>query len=57
MKVFELIAKLQQMPPDLEAHIGWTEVNDSGTSYDTGTVASLVEKDVQCNKDVVVIRG
>lgn len=53
MKVFELIAQLQQMPADADVHIGWTESNDSGTCYDTGTAASLVEKDGEKN---VVIR-
>jgi hypothetical protein len=43
MKVFELIAKLQQMPADADVYIGWTEVNDSGTAWDAGTGASWIE--------------
>lgn len=56
MKVFELIAQLQQMPAEAEAYIGWTEMNDSGTSYDCGAPASVVEKDQDRDKITVVIR-
>ena len=57
MKVFELIAHLQQMPPDADTYIGWTEMNDSGTCFDTGTVASHVEKEIRDrDRCVVVIR-
>lgn len=45
MKVFELIAHLQQLPADADVYIGWTEINDSGTCWDTGTKASHVEKE------------
>jgi hypothetical protein len=58
MKVFELIAQLQQFPTDADVHIGWTEVNDSGTAYDTGCAASVVEPDgwKQDNVSAIVIR-
>lgn len=45
MKVFELIAQLQQLPAAADVYIGWTEVNDSGTAYDTGTEVSECRED------------
>ena len=56
VKVYELITKLQQMPADVDAYIGWTVMNDSGTTYDTGRPAAVVEKETDHGKDTVVIR-
>jgi hypothetical protein len=43
MKVTELVAKLQEMPADADVYLGWIEVNESGTAWDTGKEASYVE--------------
>ena len=58
MKVFELVVNLQQMPADAEVYIGWTELNESGTEWDTGTKASHLEKewDGENKPERVVIR-
>lgn len=45
MKVTELINRLQQMPADADVYIGWIEVNDSGTAWDTGKEASDIERE------------
>lgn len=58
MKVYQLIAELQQMPSDADAYIGWTEVNYSGTTWDTGTKVSHIEKEYGGNgkPERVVVR-
>lgn len=45
MKVSELIYKLQQMPLDADVYIGWLEVNESGTAWDTSKEATQIEQE------------
>lgn len=58
MKVTDLITKLQQMPADADVYIGWLEVNDSGTAWDTGKEATYVDREHggKNKPDQVVIR-
>lgn len=58
MKVADLIDKLQQMPADADVYIGWIEVNESGTAWDTGKEATDINLEFgEKNKpDHVVIK-
>lgn len=58
MKVIELIYKLQQMPADANVYIGWIEVNESGTAWDTGKEATHLEQEMggKNKPDHVVIK-
>lgn len=42
MTVRELIAELQKADPDADAYRCWYEVNESGTSWDTGALVDHV---------------